>query len=238
MPAVTNGLPELLRVGDLEIAVSVSKHRTSVGLTVERDASITAVVSPQVTMAELVRIIEAKRSWLYGKLAEKHQLGARPPARKYVSGEGFPYLGRSYRLKIVESGEVRLVRGRLELAKGRGARDLVRWYQRVGEPWLGKRVQPWASRMGAQMTGLRVRPLGYRWGSCSQDGNVNIHWATMQLPPTLIDYVLVHELAHLERRDHGHEFWRTVERTMPGYEVHRERLRRASINLWLAEERQ
>ncbi|MEV0974985.1 M48 family metallopeptidase [Microtetraspora glauca] len=235
MLVTVSDFPGVLHVGELRIAVSVSDRRKSVRLTVERDASVTAVVPPGISKNELTRMVEAKRPWLYGKLAEKRDLGENPPEKEYVSGEGFLYLGRSYRLRIVDSGDVRLSRGRLELAEGGGARDLVRWYRRVGDPWLRRRVQPWVSRMGTEMTGLRVRPLGYRWGSCSQDGQVNIHWATMQLSPTLIDYVLVHELAHLRRPDHGPEFWRIVERTMPGYEDCRERLRRAGNDLWLPE---
>lgn len=86
------------------------------------------------------------------------------------------------------------------------------------------------------MADLRVLQLGYRWGSCSPSGTVNIHWATMQLPPTLIDYVLVHELAHLLRHDHSTEFWRLVERAMPDYEDCRERLRRLGPDLWLPAE--
>ena len=87
--------------------------------------------------------------------------------------------------------------------------------------WLRQRIAPWAQRMGTKAAALRVMPLGYRWGSCSADGTVHFHWATMQLPPDLIDYVLVHELAHVRHPDHGTEFWRTVDRAMPGYEVRR-----------------
>ncbi|WDQ02211.1 SprT family zinc-dependent metalloprotease [Micromonospora chalcea] len=236
MQVTTSRPPALLRIGDLDIAVTVSERRRSVRLTVERDASITAVIPPLVSCNELVRIVKAKRSWLYGKLAEKRDMSESPPAKKYVSGEAFLYLGRFYRLRLVEAPAVRLFRGRLELPDGGGAEDLVGWYRRVGQPWLTRRVQPWTSRMGSPITGLRVRPLGYRWGSCSKDGTVNIHWAVMQLPPTLIDYVLVHELAHLHRRDHGAEFWRIVGRAMPGHEEYRERLRTAGNNLWLPNE--
>lgn len=228
--------PGILHVGDIEVAVSVSDRRKNVRLTVERDASVTAVIPPQVSRKELTKIIEAKRSWLYGKLAEKRDLGRPAPDREFVSGEGFLYLGRSYRLRIVESGKVRLIRGRLELPQGAGARELVDWYRRVGTPWLIKRAQPWITRLGVRPTGLQVRRLGYRWGSCSRDGRVNIHWATMQLPPSLIDYVLVHELAHLHRPDHSAEFWRIVERALPCHENYRERLRRAESDLWLPEE--
>lgn len=227
--------PGVLRVGDIEVAVSVSERRKNVRLTVERDASVTAVVPPSVSREELTRLVEAKRSWLYGKLAEKRELGEPAPAKEFVSGEGFSYLGRSYRLRIVDSGRVRLVGGRLELPRGGGAKELVGWYRRVGVPWLGRRIRPWAVRMGVEPAGVRVRSLGYRWGSCSSDGHVNIHWAVMQLPPSLIDYVLVHELAHLRRADHSAEFWRIVERALPGHEEYRERLRRAGNELWLPE---
>ena len=80
--------------------------------------------------------------------------------------------------------------------------------------------------MDVEITALRVLPLGYRWGSCTRDGKVNIHWATMQLPPDLVDYVPVHELAHLRGPDHGPEFWHLVERAMPDYSTRRDRLRR------------
>jgi predicted metal-dependent hydrolase len=234
MLVTVNGFPGVLRVGDLEIAVSISDRRKSVRLTVERDASVTAVAPPQVSRDELVAMVEAKRAWLYSKLAEHRDFGEDRPAREYVAGEGFPYLGRSYRLRIVEPGsEVRLIRGRLELNRGGGARELVRWYCRVGEPWLKRRIATWASRMGLEVTSLRVQPLGYRWGSCSREGRINIHWATMQLPPTLIDYVLVHEVAHMLQPHHSNDFWRLVERTMPDYQQRRERLRRLGPDLWL-----
>ncbi|MEU4323892.1 M48 family metallopeptidase [Nonomuraea dietziae] len=236
MLVTVSDMPGVLRVGDIEVAVSVSDRRKSVRLTVERDSSITAVVPPQVSKAELAKVVEAKRPWLYGKLAEKRELGAAAPAKEYVTGEGFRYLGRSYRLRLVDSGDVRLIRGRLELPKGGGAKELVDWYRRVGGPWLSKRARPWATRLGVELGGMKVRPLGYRWGSCSRGGQVNIHWATMQLPPSLIDYVLVHELAHIRRPDHSAEFWEIVERALPRHDDYRERLRRTGNDLWLPEE--
>ena len=90
--------------------------------------------------------------------------------------------------------------------------------------------------MTADVTALRVLPLGYRWGSCTSDGKVNIHWATMQLPPELVDYVLVHELAHRHYPDHSQDFWRAVERALPDYQARRVRLRHVGPGLWLPDE--
>jgi predicted metal-dependent hydrolase len=237
-PSAIQASPRTLCVGDLDVQVQMSTRRRSIQLTVERDATVTAVVPPDTSDASLTKVVIAKRRWLYARLRERAALGGPRPAREFVTGEGFPYLGRSYRLLIVEEApcSVRLNRGRLEIRRDSvddGARHLTRWYQQVGEHWLRKRGARWAERMGVEVSALRVLPLGYRWGSCTRDGKVNIHWAAMQPPADLVDYVLVHELAHLRRRDHAPEFWRIVERAMPDYKARRDRLRQLGPDLWL-----
>lgn len=229
---------EIVKVGDLDVQVRVSERRRHVRLTVERDAAVTALVPPGVDHAELVKIVKSRRRWLYGKLAERRELGEARPEREYVSGEGFPYLGRSHRLLIVDAAPspVRLMHGRLELRRNAlddPAGALITWYTRRGRAWLPGRLRPWAERMQAPHAELKVLPLGYRWGSCSRDGRLNIHWATMQLTPDLIDYVLAHEVAHLHEHDHGDRFWRRVERAMPDYPARRARLKRLGPDLWL-----
>lgn len=229
-----------MRIGDLDVTVKISDRRRTVGLTVERDATITAVVPPETNEDWLARAITAKRPWLFAKLRERAENGLPRPPREYVTGEGFPYLGRSYRLLLVDEAPVpvRLLRGRLEVRRDSvddAADNLVHWYQAVGKPWLDKRAAPWAQRMTVDVAALRVRSLGYRWGSCNPDGTVNIHWSTMQLSPDLIDYVLVHELAHIRHHDHGSTFWRTVERAMPDATTRRTRLRLSGSELWLPE---
>ena len=89
--------------------------------------------------------------------------------------------------------------------------------------------------MEAEYSGLQVLPLGYRRGSCTLKGRLNIHWATMQLPPDLIDYVLVHELAHLHVPDHSARFWQRVQRAMPDCAARRDRLKRLGPDLRLQE---
>lgn len=78
-----------------------------------------------------------------------------------------------------------------------------------------------------------MRDLGYRWGSLSGSRRLNIHWATMRLPPSLIDYVLVHELAHLAHPHHTAAFWARVERALPDDERRKSDLATTGASLWL-----
>ncbi|MCI0384535.1 M48 family metallopeptidase [Streptomyces sp. CNQ085] len=129
-----------------------------------------------------------------------------------------------------------LAGGRLRLRRDRGssaAGELVAWYAERGRQWLPRRVGPWAERLASPPVDLVVRPLGYRWGSCSDRGALNIHWAVMQLPAALVDYVLVHELAHLREPNHSPAFWRLVGRVLPDYESRRARLDEWGARVWL-----
>ena len=115
-----------------------------------------------------------------------------------------------------------------------------RWYTEVGTKWLRKRIRPWAARLGEESVTVKVRDLGFRWGSARPQAGpqrVNIHWATLQLPPGLIDYVLVHELAHLRERNHTPEFWSIVDRLMPGCQTHKTTLAAIGKHIWLGEGR-
>lgn len=90
--------------------------------------------------------------------------------------------------------------------------------------------------MGEESVAVEVRDLGYRWGSARPtDGppRINVHWATLQLPPSLIDYILVHELAHLREANHTPEFWSIVDRLMPGYETQKTTLAAIGKTIWL-----
>ena len=119
---------------------------------------------------------------------------------------------------------VRLEAGRFHLPvtqAHQGAALMCRWYTETGGQWLRRRIQPWAARLGKQHVDVEIRDLGYRWGSArliNGPQHINIHWATLQLPPSLIDYVLVHELAHLRETNHIADY--LVARGMPFREAH------------------
>jgi predicted metal-dependent hydrolase len=185
----------------------------------------------------------SKRGWVLRKVAEKHLLLAASPAKDFVTGEGFDYLGRHYRLQLTGDAagtDVKLKRGRLRMPRctaeaGEGKAAMIGWYRRCALAWLPRRIGPWAQRMAMQPGGLNVRDLGYRWGSLGKNGHLNIHWAAMQLPISLVDSVIVHELAHIGQPRHTSTFWGAVERAMPGYEHRKTCLAATGRTLWLGD---
>jgi hypothetical protein len=229
-----------LRVGDLDIHVVVTPNRRNVRLTVERDARVTARVPVGLASKSLTELVKSRLRWIYEKLDDRTADAAARQVREFVAGEGFLYLGRTYRLQLVNEpvSPVGLVHGRLQLRRDRldnAEEDLIAWYRARGQAWLPRRISPWAERMRTPLDGIVVRRLGYRWGSCSPRGGVNIHWATMQLPVALIDYILVHELAHLHQHDHTTAFWQVVRRALPDFQARRSRLDVYGPQLWLPE---
>ncbi|SDC72456.1 hypothetical protein SAMN04488112_11487 [Melghirimyces thermohalophilus] len=217
-----------LVVEDLQFSLRRSKARKTVGITVERDGTL-ILSAPENTPDHLLReVVEEKREWIYTKLAKKELLFKPRPAKEFVDGEGFFYLGRSYRLQLVDPVDqngkkrptLRLHRGYFELRRDevhRGREHFIRWYREHAHPWLQRKVDLWKYRLGVQPTEVRVMDLGYRWGSCGASGNLNFHWRTILLPASIVEYVVAHELAHLHQPHHTPQFWEHLDRAMPDY---------------------
>ena len=234
--------PARLAVAGLEFEVQLTAGRRSIEITVDRDGSLIVSAPQDSVEADLAAFAYENRLWIYKKLAEKDLLPTMRPAREFITGEGFAYLGRSHRLILRDGAPsaVKLERGRLVMrrdvaASERASAAIVDWYRTRALRWLPRRVTPWAERMGVRPSAVDVRDLGYRWGSLGKSDRINFHWATIQLSPPLIDYVIVHELAHIREPNHTPDFWLRVERAMPGYLASKATLAAVGSQLWLGD---
>ena len=212
-----------LQIDDLAFEVKRSARRKTMEITVDRGGELVLSAPEGVGQEPLCAFVREKRQWIYKKLAEKDLLYRANPRKEFVNGEGFLYLGRSYRLKLVRSQDapLKLIGGRFCLRHdlaGDGRAAFIRWYSERGQDWLTKKVGEHAARMEVSPSGVKVQDLGYRWGSCGKGGKVNFHWKTILLPRNIAEYVVVHELAHLHAPHHTPAFWRRVERAMPDYD--------------------
>ncbi|MGM8850033.1 M48 family metallopeptidase [Salinicola halophyticus] len=214
-----------LVVGDLTLMVRESSRRKTLEITVGREGELT-ISAPTETEEHLLRdFVTEKRYWIYQKLAQKAENRRQLPRKEFVNGEGFLYLGRSYRLKLVEpstqKAPLKLVAGHFLLrsdALSNAREHFVSWYIARATGWLNTKVQAHAKRLQVEPAGVKVQDLGYRWGSCGKGNRVYFHWKTILLPRHIAEYVVVHELIHLHEPHHTPMYWRALERAMPDYE--------------------
>jgi hypothetical protein len=219
----------------------VRSRRKTADIVIERDGRV-LVRAPEEVAAERIKdIVESKRLWIFRNLAEWHDLNATRVVREYRNGEGFLYLGRSYRLLLVGGQEQPLLlkggrlclrrdlvdRGEIPAAKA-AFRD---YYIARGLERLTQRVQYYAPKVGVKPRRTDVRELGHRWASCSPSGDLAFHWKCMMAPPTIIDYIVVHELCHLHHGDHTEAFWNEVDKVAPNYRERKEWLRKNGAGL-------
>jgi len=219
--------------------VVVRPRRRTLGIEVDEKGTVLFAVPAN---AEPVSVAEAVRARLPRLAAEVRRRGPRPgqPVKELVSGASYAYLGRRYRLLVLPAeagGRVRLYRGRLELprpgTRADGARRLADWYTARGTSWLASRAEALAARAGVEPHEVVAGELGARWGSCDRgDGRVAVHWALMQLPPTLIDLVLVHELVHLRTTGHGAAFRHAMRAVLTDLDDLERRFAQAEPELW------
>lgn len=222
------------RIKDITYEV-LRSQRTTADIVIERDGRVLVRAPKSIPDERIEDLIEAKRYWIYKNLAEWRDLNATRVLREYRNGEGFLYLGRSYRLLLVADQDEPLLlkngrfclrrdlvdRGEIEAAKT-AFRD---YYIARGSEHIRQRVDYYAPKVGVAPRVLAVRELGNRWASCSPSGNLAFHWKCMMAPQTIIDYIVVHELCHFHHHDHTDAFWNEVDKVMPAYRERKEWLR-------------
>jgi predicted metal-dependent hydrolase len=229
-------MSESLVIGDLSFALRRSARRKTVGITIDRDGALILTAPIDCPLELIERTARDKQFWIYTKLAEKELLFKPGKTKEFVNGEGFYYLGRSYRLLLVGSSPsdasvpaLCLHHGRFMLRRDERhhAREhFINWYIEHGRPWLQRRVDLFVHRIGVEPRTVEVRDLGFRWGSCGRDGSLHFHWRTVLLPPSIIEYIVTHELVHVIEPHHTPAFWARLERIIPDFSTRKQ---------WLAE---
>ena len=227
---------ESIAIKDLSIQVKRSTRRRSVELTVERDGRIILYAPEGAGQNGLESLVREKLLWIYQQLGRKGEELHKLPEKEFVSGEGFYYRGRKYRLKLLDeprsgrNGEsLRFQSGRFLMPRilaFKGHEVFIDWYTKRAADWIPRRVQLLQGRAGIKPETIEIRDLGFRWGSCTQKGKLLFHWRLILLPPERIDYLILHELVHLHEHNHSQAFYERLRRAAPEYERHEEWLRR------------
>jgi predicted metal-dependent hydrolase len=183
--------------------------------------------APQRAAAQAVRELEG---WI-----ERRRRSLANAAAEVARPEGtVPYLGRHLRL-VPQPGRERVHRrgGDLLIPKRDADAALERWYRRQARNEIGPRLDAATARAGTTYSGLTIRGQKTRWASCSSTGHMSFNWRLLLAPEEVLDYVIEHEVCHLERMDHSPKFWALLESRVPDWRDHAAWLRRYGSTLRL-----
>ncbi|MGB9821754.1 MAG: M48 family metallopeptidase [Pseudothermotoga sp.] len=207
----------------------IRSKRKTIALQITDDATLIVRAPFDVSEETIKRVVAKHIKWIEKK---KKEILIRDPKftpKEFVNGEGFLYLGRYYKLTIVKEQKQPLIfnngffllRDYQPVAK----QLFIDWYKERAYEKISQRVEWYAKKRGFVFNKVNITNANRRWGSCSPRGNLNFSWRLIMAPLSVVDYVVVHELCHLEERNHSRMFWIKVKMLMPNYESLKEWLR-------------
>jgi predicted metal-dependent hydrolase len=195
---------------------------------------VEVVVPPRFPLSEVEPFVEEKRAWIERTLRRMEETDAELPPARLADGGEVPYLGRRLRLVVrVEAQRVRehaaLREDTLAVALPPGAPlgDAVeRWYRRCAREEVAPLLDAACARAGTAYSGLQIRGQRTRWASCSSTGVMSFNWRLLLAPQAILEYVVEHEVAHLQVLDHSQSFWALLASRCPDWKSREAWLRR------------
>ena len=210
----------------------VRTRRKTIAICVARDGAVTVRAPLHAPLHVIERFIREKQGWIEEKSGQMARREAERKAFRLAEGSELPFLGRNY---PIAAGDTAAFDGkRFVLPKGEydAVRpQLIRLYQTLAEQVILPRVKFFSDRTGWVPAGARIGSAATAWGSCSGKNRLNFTWKLVAAEPDVIDYVVVHELAHLVEHNHSRNFWNLVAGVLPDFRIRRAKLKTLEENL-------
>lgn len=241
-----------VRLGHALVGYALARaRRRTIGFTVGAEGL--AVRAPNhVSLSAIDAALQEKAGWILRKLVETRERAGRQEAARIVWCDGvlLPLVGGLLRVRAVQgaprvglylqSAEASDGAQPSELHLGLPATASADQLREATAAWLGgyarqhfvQRLNYFAPRMGVRWQRLALTNARTRWGSARSDGSIRLNWRLMHFAPEVIDYVVVHELAHLRFMDHSPQFWATVEAELPDYRALWAQLKAETSPVW------
>jgi len=203
-----------------------AKH---VRLEVRPETGLIVVIPKSYRPERILGLLKEKRRWILGKLAMFGNARLPTANEELKSGDTIAYLGKTLEVVTRQSNKnadsVKLERNKLivttRLENCRLALVVEQWFRTQAEGLIREKVDKLSGHLGVRYNRLIIRGQKTRWGSCSQKGNLSFNWKLIMTTENVIDYVIVHELAHLKEMNHSKKFWQLVAQHCPQWREHK-----------------
>jgi len=238
MPSENSGS---LRVFDKTIDYEVRRSDDATQPRIDVDIHGVTVVLPAGSDIEPQELVEDNAQWVLEKWRHYEGHRKKAPSRSFEPGETFPYRGRELPAEVRDVDQSHIETDAFVLAadtvEEAGIQDMLEaLYRREARSVFESRIDHYADKMGVEPGKLELRNQRTRWASCSPQRTLSFNWRLVMAPDSIIDYVVVHELAHLREKNHTNRFWSIVRKYDPDYESHVDWLTENSSTLIFTEE--
>ncbi len=209
----------------------VHPRSRSIRLRIESNGEI-VVTSPKLTPRFMIeRFIKSQSAWIESnrrKILLKQNFGL-PENQILIFGKVYEKVFSKAVSSLVKVDNTKLQIEANDRKKAQRAID--RYLKQTAERYIRPRTVQLAKKMDINFSRITLREQKTRWGSCSSQGNLNFNWRLVHCPPEVIDYVIIHELAHRKEMNHSQRFWRLVAQFNPSYKTHRNWLKRRGLSV-------
>ena len=199
----------------------IRSRRKTIALIVERDGSVTVRAPLRMSEARILDFVESHRDWIDRNQARVLSAGPMP-SKSYMQGELFLFLGKTFPLNILPRQRPALTFDgenfkMSESALPKAEAAFIHWYKAQAAAFILERASALALKHGFHYQKIRISSARTRWGSCSSRGTISFTYRLIMAPPEVVDYVIMHELVHIQIHNHSRKFWGRLEELIPGY---------------------
>ena len=235
-----------IQIGELSIPYTIkeSKQTKYIKLVIGLNG-LTVVKPAKVKLSEVEKVLQTKRNWIYKHHLNFQRLQSEQARRNWENGETVLYQGEHYQLRVslvqTKTVQVKFTGENFEVWVNEAVSEseqktlieeaFRRWYRMTAVELIKERVDYYCKIIGLNYHMMRLKEQKTRWGSCSQQGNLNFNWKLIMAPAWVMDYVIVHELCHLRYLNHSRDFWSLVECYFPNYQAARVWLKQHGLRL-------
>lgn len=239
-------MKEYLQFQEHQVEIRRRRYLTRLGVSVYPNGKISVSANKTLSQKVILKFLLSKQSWIERTVGDIEKFRKKYPPKTFSTGEKYPFLGKEYELSLVEGKrfKIQFVDQKLELSLPRNP-DLLsssdrekffqimkKSYKEVAKKIITARVEVYSQKMKLYPTGLGFRSQKTIWGSCSAANKISLNCKLIVAPMEVIDYVVVHELAHIRHKNHSKRFWGHVDKYVSSREFSKQWL---SENHYLAD---
>ena len=219
----------------------IYRNRKTMSIEVEPNGEINVISPMGINEDTIIEKVKSRATWIVQKQYETKFISDTKIEREAVSGESFMYLGRNYTLDVVldesiESIDVKLYRGKFIVRtytkdEQKIKEALKKWYKDKTLSKVKERINYYQGYFKDEVQGVKVKEQKKRWASCTSKNELLFNLRCVMAPSNVLDYIVVHEMCHMEYKDHSKIFWDRLCSVLPDYDVRRKWLKNNGIKL-------